>query len=338
VMDAAMLVVAANQPCPSPQTLEHLNAVELIGLRNVIIVQNKIDLVNQSAILNNYREIKKFTKDTRCAGNAPVVPVCAQKGWNIDSLVRHIAEMDVPDRDLTSDKPLMLVVRSFDVNKPGEEDPDKLQGAVVGGTVIRGVLNVNQLVEMRPGRVIESQTNKGHYDKVKPIRTSILSMYSDKSPLTMCLPGGLIALGTTLDPSLGKADKLVGQVIGLPGKMPSVYQTIVVSYHIIDREIEEGKGGNDGGGGNKNKEKEKEKDGNSKFTFNKKDNIKLNIGSQTVDAQVVGIRADLLRLFLKVPCCAEKKDRIAISAKNGKDRWALVALGLLLNGKPLEEI
>jgi len=205
----------------------------------------------------------------------------------------------------------MLVVRSFDVNKPGEDDPDKLQGAVVGGSVIRGTLRIDQLVEMRPGRIIESSTNKGHYEKVKPIRTTIQTMFSDKTALTMCLPGGLIALGTTLDPSLGKADKLVGQVIGLPGKMPSVYQTVVVSYQIIDRELEEAK----------EMTRRGEKDGGkSKLSFSKKDQIKLNVGSQTVNGQVLATKADLLRLFLEAPCCAEKKSRVAISTKNAAGR------------------
>lgn len=128
-MDAAVLVIAANQPCPSPQTQEHLSAVELMGLRNILVVQNKVDLVSVSQIYENYEQIKKFVGTTTAAKNAPILPVCAQQGWNVDSLCRYITEMSVPERDITS-PPLMMVVRSFDVNKPGEDDLANLQGAV----------------------------------------------------------------------------------------------------------------------------------------------------------------------------------------------------------------
>jgi len=42
VMDAALLLIAGNEPCPQPQTSEHLAAVEIMKLNNIIILQNKI--------------------------------------------------------------------------------------------------------------------------------------------------------------------------------------------------------------------------------------------------------------------------------------------------------
>ncbi len=127
-MDAAVLVIAADQSCPSPQTAEHLSAVEMMGLRNILIAQNKVDLVSELVVRENYDEIRNFTKNT-VAAQAPVIPICAQQGWNVDSLCRYITQMDLPERDISSN-PLMMVVRSFDVNKPGEEDVTNLQGAV----------------------------------------------------------------------------------------------------------------------------------------------------------------------------------------------------------------
>ena len=44
VMDAALLLIAGNEPCPQPQTSEHLAAVEIMKLQNLIILQNKIGL------------------------------------------------------------------------------------------------------------------------------------------------------------------------------------------------------------------------------------------------------------------------------------------------------
>jgi translation initiation factor 2 subunit 3 len=45
VMDGAILVIAADEPCPQPQTREHLAAIDIVDITNIIIVQNKIDIV-----------------------------------------------------------------------------------------------------------------------------------------------------------------------------------------------------------------------------------------------------------------------------------------------------
>jgi translation initiation factor 2 subunit 3 len=153
-------------------------------------------------------------------------------------------------------------------------------------------------------------------------------MYSDKNELKVALPGGLIALGTTLDPSLGRADKLVGQVIGLPGEMPPVFQEVIVSYMLIDRVCENTalwKSQGDSGDG-------------SKLFFRQKDELKLNIGSQTTTATVKAVKPDLLKLFLKIPCCTAIRSRVSISVKNPSGRWALVGVGMIRKGTPLEEI
>lgn len=63
LMDGAMLVIAANEVCPQPpQTKEHLMALELIGIKRIVIVQNKIDVVTQSEALEHYKQIKRFIK------------------------------------------------------------------------------------------------------------------------------------------------------------------------------------------------------------------------------------------------------------------------------------
>ena len=53
VMDGALLLIAANETCPQPQTSEHLAAVEIMKLQHLIILQNKIDLIRcHSAVLS----------------------------------------------------------------------------------------------------------------------------------------------------------------------------------------------------------------------------------------------------------------------------------------------
>jgi translation initiation factor 2 subunit 3 len=62
VMDAALLLVAANESCPQPQTSEHLAAVEIMKLENVIILQNKVDLVKEGQAIEHQRSIEAFVK------------------------------------------------------------------------------------------------------------------------------------------------------------------------------------------------------------------------------------------------------------------------------------
>lgn len=86
IMDGAVLVIAANEDCPQPQTKEHLMALDIIGIKNIVIVQNKIDLVSRERLLENYRQIKEFVKGT-VAENAPIIPISAQQNINIDVLI-----------------------------------------------------------------------------------------------------------------------------------------------------------------------------------------------------------------------------------------------------------
>ena len=117
IMDGAILVIAADEPCPQPQTREHLAAAEVIGIKNIIIVQNKIDIVDERRA-QSYQEIKNFIKGTM-AENAPIIPISAQRGINIDVLLNAIQEDNShPKRDDTK-PPFMYIIRSFDVNKPG---------------------------------------------------------------------------------------------------------------------------------------------------------------------------------------------------------------------------
>ena len=61
VMDAAMLLFAANEPCPQPQTSEHLAAVKIMNLNHIKILQNKIDIV----IIDNTGKDQKAYKEIR---------------------------------------------------------------------------------------------------------------------------------------------------------------------------------------------------------------------------------------------------------------------------------
>src|SRR5712692_8028665 len=83
LMDGAILVVAANEKVPQPQTREHLLALQVLGIQQLVLVQNKVDLTEYEETVDNYRQIKDFVKDS-IAEKAPVIPVSAQHKFNID--------------------------------------------------------------------------------------------------------------------------------------------------------------------------------------------------------------------------------------------------------------
>merc|ERR1712066_857664 len=60
VMDAALLLIAGNESCPQPQTSEHLAAIEIMKLRHIIVLQNKIDLVTREDAMKQHNDIKEF--------------------------------------------------------------------------------------------------------------------------------------------------------------------------------------------------------------------------------------------------------------------------------------
>ena len=196
VMDAALLLVAANIQCPQPQTREHLAAVENMDLENIIIVQNKIDLIKEEAAKENYNQIKAFVKGTKAA-KSPVIPISAQYKYNIEAVIYYLCNLPIPKRDFIS-PPRFTIIRSFDINKPGTE-AENLQGGVVGGTLTRGIIRLGEIVEIKPG--ILSKNEEGKH-VVQNLYSRIVSLKTETNDLLYAVPGGLIGVGLKVDPFL----------------------------------------------------------------------------------------------------------------------------------------
>jgi translation initiation factor 2 subunit 3 len=230
VMDAALLLIAGNESCPQPQTSEHLAAVEIMKLKNIIILQNKIDLVKDKEAASQYEEILAFVRGT-VADGAPIIPISAQLKYNIEVICEYICtKIPIPVRDFTS-SPRLIVIRSFDVNKPGEE-VDNLKGGVAGGSILRGVLRVGDEIEVRPGIVTKDKSGMLH---CMPIFSRVVALYTEKNELKYAAPGGLIGVGTKIDPTLTRADRLVGQVLGAVGELPPIFSELEISFFLLRR-------------------------------------------------------------------------------------------------------
>ncbi len=298
IMDGALLLVAANEECPQPQTKEHLMALEIVGLKNVIIIQNKIDLVNREDALKNYNQIKEFVKGT-IAENALIIPVSAKYDININYIIQAIEEIvKTPNRD--SDKePLMFVARSFDVNKPGV-DINILVGGILGGSLKSGVLKIADLIDIGPGRLIQE---KG-LEKWIPLTTEIATLITGGNSVESVGPGGSIALQTKLDPAIVKSDQLAGSVVSLVGKLPPVWTELKIEPHLLDYVI-----------GIKEEIKVE--------AIKKGEPLMLNVNAMTTAGIVVNLEKNKIHIKLKRPVCAEIGSKIAISRRMGT-RWRLV--------------
>jgi len=303
IMDGAILVIAADEPCPQPQTREHLAAAEIIGIRNIIIAQNKIDIVTEERARKSYEEIKNFVKGT-VAENAPIIPVSAQRGVNIDALIQAMEEfIPTPKRDETK-PPLMYVVRSFDVNKPGTPI-EKLRGGVIGGTILHGKFAVGDEIELRPGISVEEE-GKTVY---KPLFSEITSLHAGGKNVKEAHCGGLVGVGTLLDPSLSKADGLTGNIVGKAGMLPQVLTELNLETYILERAV-----------GTKELAKVE--------SISKDETLLLHVGAAITVGKVVSVKGEMTTLKLTRPVCALTGSRVAISRKIA-GRWRLIGYGMI---------
>jgi len=302
IMDGAVLVIAANEHCPQPQTREHLTALDISGIKNIVIVQNKIDLVTEKNAVKNYEQILKFVKGTVAEG-APIIPVSAHQDINVDVLIKAMEEK-IPTTDHDKDKtPLMYTARSFDINKPGSR-PNELLGGVIGGSLIQGVLKKGDEIEICPGRRLES---KGKQQQMETITTIVDTLFTGGKSVNEATPGGLIAIGTNLDPARTKSDSYAGKVIGKPGELPPIMNGFNLSINLLKRAV--------GTIEEKNVE-----------PIRTNEPLMLTIGTATTVGIVKEFHGEIVGVKLKLPVCAQTGQRIAISRRID-GRWHLIGYG-----------
>lgn len=151
-------------------------------------------MIREQQAEEHQKSILAFVKGT-VADSAPIVPISAQLKYNVDAVVEYICKrIPVPPRDFAAD-PRLIVIRSFDVNKPGAEVSD-LKGGVAGGSILCGVLKLGQEIEVRPGIITKDADGK---HKCQPIFSRIVSLLAEKNNLKFAVPGGLIGVGTKIE-------------------------------------------------------------------------------------------------------------------------------------------
>ncbi len=296
LMDGALLLIGANEKCPQPQTAEHLKALDVVGIRNIVIVQNKIDIVSSERCMESYSEIKNFVKGT-VAENAPVIPISAVHRVNIDRLVEAIEEtIKTPERDINAEL-RFYIARSFDINTPGTEI-EQLKGGVIGGSLTQGIIRTGDSIEIRPGTLADKK-----WVSLKTKVTGIMQAGKREE----AKPGGLVALETTLDPALTKSDVLAGNIAGMEGKLPAVAEKLAIKYSLFDHVI--GVSGNE-----------------KVRPLKTGDALMLTVAISKTVGIINSVRQNTLDVALKLPVCVSPKDKVSISMQVG-GRWHLVGWG-----------
>jgi len=302
IIDAAILVIAANEGI-KPQTREHFMALQAKNLKNIIIVQNKIDLVSKEQALKNYKEIKEFVKTT-LAENAPIIPISAQQGVNIDKLLEELCKLEIPKKDETS-KPIFLVARSFDINRPGTLIPN-LKGGVLGGILKKGKLKVGDEIEIKPGLSIK----KANQQIYKTLTTKILSLHKGNQSVKEVSPGASISIETGLDPFLTKTDSLTGCLVSTKDNLPEISHSIKIKARLFEEVL----------GTTEHQKVE---------PIKTKEMLMLSVNTTITVGIVEKINKDELELSLNIPIVALKGDNVGI-ARNIDGHWRLIGFGEII--------
>jgi len=301
MLDVAILVIAANEGI-KPQTREHLVALQAKNVKNIIIVQNKIDLVNKEQALANYKEIKEFVKGT-IAENSLIIPASAQQEINMDLIKQALLKIEIPKRD-TEAKPIFLIARSFDINRPGTPI-EKIHGGVIAGVLKQGTLSIGDEIEIKPG-MYEKKANQFVYETVK---TKIVSIHRGNYSIKKAIPGGSLALETELDNILTKTDTLAGCVAGRLGELPPIVDRVKIKFKLFSQLF----------GVNENTKVE---------NLKASELIMLSVNTAITVGTVKIIKGDEAEIILRIPIVPIKSENIGL-ARNVGGHWRLIGFGEL---------
>ncbi|MHA2252156.1 MAG: translation initiation factor IF-2 subunit gamma [Candidatus Kariarchaeaceae archaeon] len=309
IMDGVMLVIAANNKVPQPQTREHLAALTALGVQKIVVVQNKVELVTEEEARQNYFDIKKFLEGT-IGENAPIIPMSAMHGANMDTLLSALQYfLPTPERDI--DAPMrMRVARSFDINRPGTKAKN-LKGGVLGGSLIQGKVNEKDEIVILPGL----KQRVGKKTEYIPVKTTVQSIrVGSLGKAKEATPGGLLALQTLIDPSMARSDNLAGSVASTVGSEPPVVEGISLTITLFDSVV-----------GSETNEPVK--------PITPKENLLLTIGTATTVGSVKSIgKKNRVDFTVKPIVAVDPNSKVALSRQFNK-RWRLIGYGEILDYK-----
>jgi len=193
-IDIVAMIIAADEGV-MPQTKEHMEICQLLGIKYGIVVLTKIDLVDEEWLELVTDDIKKFVKGT-FLDDAPVVPVSASTGEGVDDFIKVLSEISpkIPGRS-SSGLFRLPVDRVFSM---------KGFGTVITGTLISGHVQVGDMIMIYPS---------GTTSKVRGIQVH-------NESVTEAIAGMRTAINFQ---GLEKASVNRGEIVSTPGALISTF-------------------------------------------------------------------------------------------------------------------
>ena len=299
LMKGAIIIVSASESVnKKPQLVQHLIASKMANINKLIICFNKLDLVSKEIAIERKIELDQLLEKLDIKPYI-IIPTAFNKKLGIKNLLKAIMEVFPPKEKDTSDKSFFRITRSFDVNKAGIPWSE-VNGGVIGGSLINGELDIGDEVEIRPG--ILSKGKDGKFIS-QPIITKILSLETDGIQLEKLNPGGLVGVGTEIDPYYCKNDMLSGNIMGKINTLPNVYNEVKLKYKKLD-EFE------------------------GKWDPKNGDTVFLQIGNVSVESRLAKFNKENFNFSLLKPACIEDGAKILVCRKDD-GILKIVGFGLL---------
>jgi translation initiation factor 2 subunit 3 len=277
IIDGAIVIISVNSKIKDkPQLIQHLGAIKVGNIKKIIICLNKIDLVSKDTILERKEELDELLKEYDIKPFV-IIPTSFTKNLGVNYLKQAIMLLFEPNDIINKDdkENIFRITRSFDINKPNT-DWKELKGGVIGGSVTSGTFKIGDEIEIKPG-----------YKGVS-LKTKIISLQTEDIKLDVITKGGLIGIGTDLDPFYCKDDFLAGQICSLVNKLSDNITSLTINYEFV-----------------------------TIFGFVWKpvlnDIVTLQIGTTIIDAKLVNLKKNIFEL--SKPCCILESDSIVICKK-----------------------
>ncbi|WP_125706935.1 selenocysteine-specific translation elongation factor [Companilactobacillus zhongbaensis] len=209
-IDLVLLVVDAAEGI-MPQTKEHVEIMSLLGIDNYIVVLSKIDTVDDEMRQLVTEDVKSFLDDHDI--EAPIVPVDAVSGTNMDNLIKIMDEkVESIKKPKDNGIPRINVDRAFSI---------KGFGTIITGTLLEGQLTKDMTLEAFPS---------GKTTKVRNIQVH-------DEDVDKAMPGTRTAINLT---NIKTDDISRGDVLTLPGNIEPTHMLDVdfkllpdKSYHLV---------------------------------------------------------------------------------------------------------
>jgi selenocysteine-specific elongation factor len=196
-MDAVLLVVAADEGV-MPQTREHLDIIQLLGVTRLVVALTKVDLVDPELLALARADV--LTELARRGIDADVLAVSAARHEGLEELVRALAAVVAGTATADRGRPRLPVDRAFSMTG---------FGTVVTGSLVDGPLRVGQQLDLLPPKAGRSRAARQ-----QRVRVRGLQQYGQ--PVTEARPGSRVAANLQ---GVDHRGVHRGQVLAPPGSL-----------------------------------------------------------------------------------------------------------------------